>query len=130
MNKKSLLGFGLICLLGLSGCATGSAVSVGKSRPTVPVDSVKIYIEAPKKFEVVGMVEAASKGGGSSQSKTNRAVDRLKEEAAKIGANGVLIGNVSSESAGFVGGYNSGVMYGSNTKNKAVVGKAIFVIEE
>ena len=130
MNKKTLVGFGLICLQVFSGCATGSAVSVGKFRPAVPVEFVKVYIEAPKKYEVVGILEASSKGGGSSQSKTNRAVGRLKEEAAKIGANGVLIGNVSSENDGFVGGYNNGIMYGSAKKNKAVGGKAIFVLEE
>lgn len=130
MKNIIRVSFAVIGLLSVAGCATGSSVQVGRSRPSVPVEAVKLYLEPPKKFEIVGIVEAASKGGGSSQSKTNRAITRLKEEAAKIGGNGVLLEGVNSEIGGFSGGYNNGFIYGHNILNKTVSGKAIFVTEE
>ena len=130
INKKISATALTLLAFSIAGCATGSSVSIGKTRPAVQVESVKVYIEPPKKFEVIGIVESASKGGGSNQAKTNRAIERLKQEAAKIGANGVMLGGIGSESAGYVGGYNNGIIYGGVAKNKTVSGKAIYVIEE
>ncbi|SPD72755.1 putative lipoprotein [uncultured Desulfobacterium sp.] len=132
--KVSTVTFLLLGVAVVSGCATGSSVVTGSRRQAIAPTEVRLYTSAPKRFEVVGLVEASSKGPGTAQSKTNRAVERLKEEAAEIGANGVLLdGGINDKIRGtvsFVGGENSGAVVGRSIVRKALTGKAIYVIKE
>lgn len=79
------------CLL-LGGCAT-SHVLVGTQRPEIDPGLVRIYIDPPTQFEKVAILETSSEGSFAltNQQKTNKVIERLKEEAASLGANGVLI---------------------------------------
>lgn len=103
----------LVLTLMLVGCAS-SAVVVGKIRPPLDVSQVKIYLHPPKKYEEVAIVEASSKAAFAigSQAKTNVVIERLKEEAAKIGANGILLSNMGEQATGAVG-----TAYGTATRN-------------
>lgn len=87
----------------ISGCAS-SAILVGTARPEISPDKVKIYIRAPKTYEEVALIEASSKASfsASSQGKMDVVVRRLKEEAAKLGANGVLLQGTGDQFAGAV----------------------------
>jgi hypothetical protein len=114
MNKVSLLrhvaAFMVLVVLGLSGCASSSSsILVGKARAPVSPDDVKLYLRAPAKYEEIAMIESSSKASMavSDQAKTDVSIQRLKEEAAKVGANGVLLTETGSEVIG-------GVMAGSS----------------
>jgi hypothetical protein len=127
----------------ITGCAS-SAVVVGKVRPPLEVSQVKIYLHPPKKYEEVALVEANSKAAFAigSQAKTNVVIERLKEEAAKIGANGVLLSNIGDQATGSVGtAYGTSTSNGTHTNanaygvsdtvfRKSGSGLAIFVEEE
>ena len=97
MSERSLMKFAQLAAISavalvLTACAS-SAVLVGKTRPPISPDSVKLYVDAPKRFEKVALLEASSKASFSisSQGKMDVVIQRLKEEAAKLGANGILI---------------------------------------
>lgn len=119
----------------LFGCAS-SAIVVGKVRPPIATTQVKLYLHPPAKFEEVALLESSSKASWavSDQGKMNVVIERLKEEAAKIGANGVLLNATGDQSVGSVGtatlsgntafGVSAGIMH------KAGSGMAIYVTQE
>ncbi len=120
----------LVCLLTMIGCATGSFIVTGNVRPATDPNEVKLYLEPPLEYETIGIVEASSEVGFSSQAATDRAIEELKKQAAKIGANGLLITNSGSESGDVVGYYSGGVFYGGASDLKIAKGRAIFVIQK
>lgn len=94
-------------LLGLSiftatGCTImdGNAIVTGNARaPTSPAE-VRLYRTAPDKFEEIAFVSAsAGHDFEKSSSLMNSAIQRIKEEAAKIGANGVILTEIKERDA-------------------------------
>ena len=72
----------------------------------MPADEVQLYTETPHRpYERIAVVSASSKRSlsFSSQGKAEVVVKRLKEEAGKLGANGVLLEEISDESGAAVG---------------------------
>jgi hypothetical protein len=98
---------GFFVLAALSGCVT-SHVIVGKVRPPISPDQVQLYLHPPAgKYEEVALLDSSSKDSFSftAQGKTNAVITRLKAEAAKLGANGILLNGVTDQATGSV---NSG----------------------
>lgn len=124
------IGASFALLLTLFGCATGSSIVTGKVRPAISPNEVKLYLDPPSKYETIGVVEASSDVEFSSQAAQDRAIQELKTQAAKIGANGVLISNTGNKSGDMVGFYSGGVFYADANETKSASGKAIYVIEE
>lgn len=93
----------------LLGCGpSGSAVLTGARRPALSSEAVIVYLEPPtKKYEVVGLVTSRSVNGLTQQSDTQHATDELKRQAAKLGANGVLL---TSSNVGSTAQLGSGVV--------------------
>ncbi len=120
----------LLAFACISGCTTGTAVVTGQERSPIDPAAVTLYIEPPSHYEVVGIVEAAS-GVFLFYDKTaeERAFAELKEQAARIGANGV-IGLEVGEIQEMVWRYdpNAGTSYPAWEVTKTVRGTAIFVI--
>ncbi len=114
----------------LIGCATGSVVLTGTARPSTDPQSVKLYLKEPKKFDVIGLVEASSDSGFTDQGSQDYAVAELKKQASKIGANGVLLTTAGTQTSGMVGGYGTGMIWAGSVNAKVVKGTAIFVNEE
>lgn len=88
----------------LFGCVS-SHVIVGKVRPPISPDQVQLYLHPPAgKYEEVALLDSNSKHSFSftSQGKTNAVIDRLRAEAAKLGANGILLNGVTDQAAGSV----------------------------
>ncbi len=79
-----------LCFVLICGCATGTHIVTGIIRPPIKPSQVVLYQVPPAKCEVIGIVN--SKTGGVRQGSMNAAVKELKVQAAKIGANGIIIG--------------------------------------
>ena len=80
----------------LFGCASGSHVVTGQQMPELAVDQVTVFDQAPTfAYEVVGTVYASSDNGFTEASRKEKATLELKEQAAKIGANGVILDEVT-----------------------------------
>lgn len=130
--------------VGLTACATTSHVITGQTRPALTPAQVKLYDKPPAKYEEIGIVEASSKYSftWSQQGMTDKAIERLKTEAAKLGADGILlrgIGNASGSAVSVGSGlgtfsgnstFGLGVGLTSMDDARAVRGIAIHVIEE
>lgn len=132
--KKVLLGLAVAIVL--SGCASSSSILVGQARPAIHPDAVKLYLEPPKAYERIALLEASSKASMAvtDQGKTDKMIARLKEEAAKLGANGILLtatGNKQESGAVFVPmATGGGMLLPANSEHKSGNGLAIFVTQE
>ena len=114
----------------LIGCATGSVIVTGNKRPAISPTEVKIYIDSPKQYETIGIIEASSDVEISRQGAQDRVIEKLKSQAAKLGANGVLLSNTGSQSSGTTGVYSNGFFYADTGTKIVAQGKAIYVVEE
>lgn len=128
MKKKLILAISVASLLSLFSflifsCASGTVLVTGTQRPATNADEVVVYTEAPEKYEVIGIVTASSDAGWTAQGSLDYAIAELKKQAAKIGANGVIVESVGTSNSGGVISY--GVYIPVTAKN--VSGKAIFV---
>jgi uncharacterized protein YbjQ (UPF0145 family) len=111
-------------------CATGSVIITGNVRPAIDPSEVRIYLEPPSQYEIIGIIEASGDVWTTRQAAQDKLLNELKSRAAKIGANGVLLvdtGNATSNSGGF---YSGGFFYSTSYQTVAAQGRAIFVIQE
>jgi hypothetical protein len=135
------LGSAAAAALTLVACSTSSHVLVGTPRPPISPDSVRIYTQPPPKYQQIAHLDASSQGSFAitSQQNMDKAISRLKEEAAKLGANGILLQGVQDQQSGAIGAGGGNTSYGGNSAtgvgvggsvgiyNKAVTGLAIYV---
>jgi len=119
----------LLAVILLFSCASGSHVVTGTARFPIDPTLVKLYIEKPVYYEVIGMVEASSDAGWTAQGSQNYAIEELKKQAAKMGANGILLNATGTKSSTMVGGYGTGTIWAIPVEAKTVSGVAIFVSE-
>lgn len=112
-------------VLMIAACASGSAIVTGNKRAPIAPQQVKIYLDPPAIFEVIGLVNASSDAGWTEQESMDYAVDELKKQASKLGANGVLLVSSGETTTGVVVGQG----YAIPVAAKTVQGKAIFVQE-
>jgi hypothetical protein len=105
----------------LAGCSSTSQLVTGTPRAPIDPSQVRVYYTPPPGgFEEIARLETAS---GSftygEQNKLNDVIAKLRTEAAKLGANGVLFmgtqdtGGGSSVGVGVGGGSSSGYHGGS-----------------
>jgi hypothetical protein len=100
-----------LAISALTGCT--SHIMIGEARPAISPDQVHVYIHPPEgRFEEIAVLDTSSRGSFSftEQGKTDKVIERLKVEAAKMGANGVLLRSVGDKAEGTVG-------FGSATAN-------------
>ncbi len=131
----------VLLAVALAGCATTSHVLTGKPKPPIEASQVRIYSTAPAEYEEIAVIDATSRSSFSfgDQKKMDAVIERLKKEAAALGANGVLLQSTGSEPGGGVGtGIGTGVGVGgggvsigtgifSASSNKTGRGLAIYV---
>lgn len=83
-----------ITALTLTACSSQpSTVMVGETRPAISADTVKLYLKEPSQYDTIALVSVSSDGSWSfgDQAQMDAVVQRLKEQAAKLGANGILL---------------------------------------
>ncbi len=140
--RRNILKVGILLSLMVlvSGCTLtrGSSVVVGEKRTPINASQVKLYTKAPAHYEEIALVSADSRNDfASKQTLSTEAITRLKEEAAKVGANGVILQGIGDYTVGssgmaFVpsqtGSYSTAVTMGSNVRTgKETKGIAIYV---
>ena len=117
--QRLLVWFSVLALL--AGCANSSHIITGKTRPAISPSQVQLYDRPPAKYEEIAIIEASSKGAFAigDQAKIDTVIARLKEQAAQLGANGVLLESTGNESSG-------GVVVGSATGTNPSFGTGIY----
>jgi hypothetical protein len=98
----------------LSGCATvsGSSIVTGEKRISSSPDEVKIYLDTPPKFETIGLVEAVAPTEVPTQKIYDDLMMELRKQAAKNGANGVILINIENRSASSGSSTSPGFVFG------------------
>jgi hypothetical protein len=99
------LGVGLV-ITALTGCVTSRVVVVGHPRPAISPDRVQIYLQPPEaKYQQIADLWASSRASFafSAAGKIDKVIERLKSEAAKLGANGILLHGVGDQGTAPVG---------------------------
>ena len=125
----------LLLILLLINCHPVSHIVVGsKRKPTNPID-VKVYLDYPESYEKIALVDAGSNFSFKDpvilfawQSKMNKALERLKIEAASLGANGILIVNTDNKTYQSINSNKDGVQ-SSTYEEKFIKAIAIHVPE-
>jgi hypothetical protein len=99
-------------LLLLAACANTSHVITGKPRAPIDPAQVTLYTTAPAHYEEIAVIDASSQMSFAfgDQNKMDAVMNRLKKEAASLGANGVLLQETGRSGSGGVG---TGVGVGS-----------------
>lgn len=114
----------------LAACAVTheTSVLVGTPRaPTTP-EQVKLYTSPPKKYTEIALISAdAAHDFTDKQVLLDTAVLNAKREAAKVGANGILLDGLGDYR---VGSSRFFLMQASLARGEQVSGKAIYVTEE
>jgi hypothetical protein len=112
------LSMAALCLL-TAACAAQGPVMLGPARAAIPPDQVKVYWTPPEQFQPIADIHASSKSvftpGGTQQ--MDKVIAGLKQEAAKLGANGIIMGGFSDAQTASIG---TGVGSQSYSRNSAV----------
>lgn len=131
--KRGLLLAALCAVIALlGGCATATVIPVGNARTAIDPSQVRVYVQPPPRYEVLGILDGNAGIEGTGQGAVNDVIRKLKEQAARLGANGVLIGKTGQQYAGSWGGASYlgwGTLLGSSsaTYTKTVDARAIYV---
>ena len=98
----------LVSIIGLLmffifGCYPVSHIVVGEKKAPINPSDVRVYVDYPQYYEKIAIIEASSDFAlkdpsfdFTHQRKTDKALNRLKNEAALLGANGIVIENLST----------------------------------
>jgi hypothetical protein len=123
----SLMVIGILA----SGCATGSAVVTGLKRPPISPDSVRLYSSPPQHpYEEIAIISANSywSWAWNEQAKMDTATREIREKAAKLGANGIILKSLGSEAITGAGMSFGNGLYGGSINNMRIIdGVAIFI---
>lgn len=114
-----------------------SVIPVGEKRLPTDPQKVVIYASPPLKFQEVAIISVtAGHDFRSEQGLTDSALERLKLEASKVGANGVILKSTERQSGGTVAiamPMGNGIVGAASNSGprggKSLSGIAIFVNE-
>lgn len=81
----------LALLAGLAGCAGTRTQMISEARPPVAAESVRVYYQRPPGAVDIAYLESTSAMGFGTQGQLDATSARIAREAAKLGANGVLV---------------------------------------
>ena len=99
--RKSIV---LLLAMILIGCYPVSHIVVGETKSPISPSQVKILAEYPDEYEIIAKIDASSEFAFKDpsinitwQSKMDKIMERLKIEAAQLGANGIVIENTDNK---------------------------------
>jgi hypothetical protein len=125
----------------LTACSTSSQTLTGTPRPAVAPSEVTVYTHAPSDFQEIAVLSASRKSVSSAggERAIEKIIDDLKSQAAALGANGLLLEDISDQRGLSVGTgvgtetytHNGSISLGLGASlglfNKFVQSKAIWI---
>ena len=101
--KKIYIKILVLSVFILKSCYPVSHIIIGETQAPINYNNVKVYYDYPDVYKKIAIIEASSDIAFKDfsiefthQQKTNKALDRLKKEAASLGANGIVLQNIST----------------------------------
>ena len=127
--------FVILIVIFFIGCVPVSHIIVGDTREPVQPSNVEIYLDYPEQYEKIALIDAGSNFAFKDpailfdwQSKMDKATERLKIEAAKLGANGIMIINTDNKIYQSSSSDGKGSSSSSSHTEKFVKAIAIYVL--
>ena len=124
----------LLIVMVLFGCYPVSLIIVGETRAPISTAEVKIYLEYPDDYEIIARIDASSEFAFKDpsldftwQRKMNKTIERLKIEAASLGANGIVIEGTTNQTKQNVSHDPEGRTSISESHFKTAVVTAVYV---
>jgi len=117
----------------LSACAPSTHVLIGPARQPIRPDQVTIYSHPPAAaFEEIAILDASSKSAffAGGQKSVDKVIERLKIEAAKLGANGVILEGFSDAETGSIGTGVGSDSYGNHSAVGVGVGGSLGIYKK
>lgn len=101
-SRRALAILAFVVAVAMPGCSivNGTAIVTGGKRPPTSPEDVRIYREPPPEYEELAIV-ASSAGHDfkSNEALLKAAFVRIKQEAAKVGANAILLMEIDERDA-------------------------------
>jgi hypothetical protein len=118
--------------LGLAACAPSSQILVGTARPPISPSEVKLYQQPPPSFQEIAILNASANSmfGTGGQGSVDKVVQRLKEQAAKLGANGIILEGMSDRETGSLGAGSGSSSYSGNSAVGVGVGGSLGIFKK
>jgi hypothetical protein len=112
-------------------CAPSSHVLVGTARPPISPTLVKVYSHPPPAFEEIAVLGASSKSvfNAGGQRTTDKVVERLKAEAARLGANGIILEGFDQTQTGSIGSGVGSDSYSAHSSIGVGVGGSVGIFK-
>src|SRR5476651_2225203 len=142
MPRRYVIWIALI--LPLADCASSSQLLTGSPRAPLPSSAVEVYTQAPQNFEEIAVLRASrqsvSTAGG--ERAIEKMIETMRSQAAQLGANGLLLEDLSdanglalgsgvgSQTYTHNGSINVGVGGSLGLVKKTANGRAIFVVSQ
>jgi hypothetical protein len=129
ITKKTVL----IALLSMmAACATSSRTLTGSPRAPLSPADVRVYTQVPQSFEEIAVLDASRKSvttaGGLRA--VEKMIDTMKSQAAEVGANGVLLEDLSDSNAIALGTGVGSQTYTHNASINLGIGGSLGVVKK
>ena len=132
---KMIKNLVILIVMFFIGCVPVSHIIVGDKREPINPSDVEIYLDYPEQYDKIALIDAGSNFAFKDpailfdwQSKMDKATERLKIEAAKLGANGILIINTDNKIYQSTSSDGKGSSSSSSHTEKFVKAIAIYVL--
>jgi len=130
MPKRWIFAIALISML--EGCATSSQILTGSPRAPLPPSDVRVYTQAPQSFEEIAVLggsrKSVSTAGG--ERAIEKMIETMKSQAAELGANGLLLEELSDSNAVALGTGVGSQTYTHNASINVGVGGSLGVVKK
>ena len=127
--------FVILIVMFFIGCVPVSHIIVGDKREPINPSDVEIYLDYPEQYDKIALIDAGSNFAFKDpailfdwQSKMDKATERLRIEAAKLGANGIMIINTDNKIYQSTSSDGKGSISSSSHSEKFVKAIAIYVL--
>jgi hypothetical protein len=125
-------GLAFSLTIALSACASSTEVLTGTPRPAIPSGGVRVYTQQPPRFEEIAVLTGSRKSvsAAGGERAIARMIDSMRNQAAQLGANGLLLEDFSdAESVGLGTGVGSQT-YTHNGSIDLGVGASLGVVKK
>ena len=124
--------FALSMAATLASCATSSQVLTGVPRSPILPAAVKVYTQAPQRFEEIAVLGASRKSVSSAggERAIAKMIEAMRTQAAQLGANGLLLEDFSDSDPVAIGTGVGSQTYTHNASIDVGVGGSLGVIKK
>jgi hypothetical protein len=124
--------FGISFVFALAACATSSEVLIGAPRSPISPAEVRVYTQAPQSFEAIALLGATreSVSSAGAERAIAKMIESMRVQAARLGANGLLLEDFSDSGPVSVGTGVGSQTYTHNASINVGVGASLGVTKK